>query len=353
VRFVGSVSTQILYYSDSSNVYWFSDGSRIDVKVPTEAESGFIVVQRYADKAEVTSGYFKISGTSTVLPVLSDMAPSSGMVGAVVDIYGDNFGADQEDSLAVFEDSSDNKTVASVSSWDDTQVTVTVPNVAAGSYHVYLIVDTHLSNALTFVITEEGSGGTEESNTPVIYSISPAQVVVGSTVVVSGTNFGDSQMSSELLLNGEVMTEIVSWSSTQIVFVLPTTFSTGSYDLMVHRKDTVLAIDEQSLAMPLKVVALSSRAVPYPNPFNPLSDSLKIQVSVTVPTNAIICIYDISAKMIYQTSVSLSVGTNEIAWDGKNYLGVIVADGVYLVRVAKETSKELIAKGKILVIKRQ
>jgi flagellar hook assembly protein FlgD len=42
----------------------------------------------------------------------------------------------------------------------------------------------------------------------------------------------------------------------------------------------------------------------------------------------------------------------QIAWNGRDADGNIVADGLYLLRVVNEDTKSLIAKGRILVIKK-
>jgi flagellar hook assembly protein FlgD len=193
----------------------------------------------------------------------------------------------------------------------------------------------------------------DDTNRPVIVSVDPSEATVGSTVTIVGSNFGATQSESEVRLGGvSVGSVISSWSDSQIVFVLPDTFETGEYDLQVYRKDATQGIDALSEAKPFRVIAASTKAKVYPNPFNPLSETIKIQVSATEAMEVSLFIYDITARVIYKTSASLSVGTNEITWDGKNYLNAIVGDGVYLVRVVNNANKELISKAKILVIKR-
>ena len=59
-------------------------------------------------------------------------------------------------------------------------------------------------------------------------------------------------------------------------------------------------------------------------------------------------VYDITARIVYHEVVS----ENQITWNGRDNEDNLVADGVYLLRVVNEETKSLIAKAKILVIKR-
>jgi flagellar hook assembly protein FlgD len=52
--------------------------------------------------------------------------------------------------------------------------------------------------------------------------------------------------------------------------------------------------------------------------------------------------------LVYHASASGS----EVNWNGRDDQGNLVGDGLYLVRIVNEESKSLIAKGKVLVIKR-
>ncbi|MFA5875780.1 MAG: IPT/TIG domain-containing protein [Candidatus Margulisiibacteriota bacterium] len=190
-------------------------------------------------------------------------------------------------------------------------------------------------------------------STPVIQSVNPREAVVGSTVGIVGSNFGSEEGESQVTLNGTSVGSVIYWSDTLILFNLPTTFTNGKYDLCVYRKNSALSIDELSEAYVFSVIATSTRAKAYPNPFNPLSDgTVKIEVTVTESITVSLYLYDMAARMVDQVTIPLLVGTNQIEWDGRDYTGAVVGDGVYLIRVVNDSTKELIAKGKILVIKR-
>jgi RHS repeat-associated protein len=73
-----------------------------------------------------------------------------------------------------------------------------------------------------------GNGG----SAPSITSINPTSGAVGSSVTVTGTNFGTSQGNSLVTFNGQTATA-TSWSTTGIVAVVPTGATTGDIKVNV------------------------------------------------------------------------------------------------------------------------
>ncbi len=96
----------------------------------------------------------------------------------------------------------------------------------------------------------------------------------------------------------------------------------------------------------------SGQAHNYPNPFDPRREETKIVVDIPEQMNVGTYIYDITARLVWKDVRNLPAGIREIPWNGINSFGEISYNGVYLVRIVNEDSKKLIAKGKILVIKR-
>jgi hypothetical protein len=90
----------------------------------------------------------------------------------------------------------------------------------------------------------------------------------------------------------------------------------------------------------------------FPNPFDPQVEVTNIAIELASPTTVGIYIYDITAKQVWKRVVSLPAGINVVQWNGYTYFGKMADNGVYLLRVADESSKEFIGKGKVLVIKR-
>jgi RHS repeat-associated protein len=68
---------------------------------------------------------------------------------------------------------------------------------------------------------------------PTITSISPGSGPVGSSVLIAGTNFSASQGGSTISLNG-ASASVVSWSSTNILAVVPSGATSGPFSITVN-----------------------------------------------------------------------------------------------------------------------
>ena len=99
-------------------------------------------------------------------------------------------------------------------------------------------------------------------------------------------------------------------------------------------------------------------AIIFPNPFNPLAigltssglaaNAVNIAYDASGIANIGIYVYDSTGRQVYHNITSLG----QITWNGRDADGNIVADGLYLLRVVNEDTKSLVAKGRILVIKK-
>ena len=180
----------------------WSDTS-ITVTVPAGATTGSVVV---------TVGGTASDGVSfTVTPAINSLSPIVGPEGATVVITGTSFGAMQGTSTVSF-----NGVTATPTGWSDTSITVTVP-AGATTGPVVVTVGGQGSNGVSFTV------GTD----PVITSLSPALGQVGTTVEISGANFGASQgAGSTVTFNGTAATAS-SWSDTSITVTVPASATTG------------------------------------------------------------------------------------------------------------------------------
>jgi hypothetical protein len=146
------------------------------------------------------------------VPSISNLAPSSGSVGATVTITGTNFGSSQGGSTVTF-----NGAAAAVTSWSATSIAVTVPN-GATTGNVVVTVGGQASNGVNFTVTPPA---------PVITSVSPGSGLVGAAVTILGTNFGSSQSGSTVTFNGK-SAAVTSWSATSIAVTVPNAATTGN-----------------------------------------------------------------------------------------------------------------------------
>ena len=180
----------------------------IQAAVPSGATTGNVVV---------TASGVASNGVnfSVYNPVISSLTPPTAGAGALVALAGSGFGQTQGTSLVYI-----NGISATVTSWSDTNIQVTVP-----------------PNATSGLVTVS-EGGVTSNSLPFnfenlsITGISPNMGPVGSAVVISGTGFGTSQSTSTVGFWGNVPT-VQSWNDTQITVTVPTGASTGGVTVVV------------------------------------------------------------------------------------------------------------------------
>ncbi len=132
-------------------------------------------------------------------PSISLISPTSGSISTAVTISGSNFAPTKSSSTVTF-----NGAAASyIGSWSDSQL-LAYPSASATSGPVVVTVNGRASNSVNFTVS------------PTISSLSPNPAAVGTSVTINGANFGASQSSSTVALNGVAVTPS-SWSATNIV----------------------------------------------------------------------------------------------------------------------------------------
>jgi len=91
---------------------------------------------------------------------------------------------------------------------------------------------THTYTAMVYPNPVQTGGG---PITPIISSINPVLGPVGTSVTITGSNFGASQAagSSTITVNGTNVTSIASWSDTSITFTVPVGATTGNVVITV------------------------------------------------------------------------------------------------------------------------
>ena len=149
-------------------------------------------------------------------PIVYNLSPVYGPAGTSVTITGTNFGASQGGSTVTF-----NGIAASPTSWTDTSIVVPAPGgVTTGPVIVTIGgVPTNALALATFTVP------------PTIASLSPASGPVGTSVTISGQNFGATQGNSFVTFNGTGGNP-TSWSNTSIVVPVPGGATSG--DVQVY-----------------------------------------------------------------------------------------------------------------------
>ncbi len=151
-----------------------------------------------------------------ITSTISSLSLSSGFPGSAVTISGSNFGSVQGNSTVTF-----NGVVATPSSWTSTSIVVNVP-LAASSGPVIVTVGGAPSNPVNFTVL-----------VPSISSLSTTSGPVGTSITISGANFGTSQGTSTVTFNGTIANP-TSWSSSVIQTTVPAGASTGPVIVTVN-----------------------------------------------------------------------------------------------------------------------
>jgi hypothetical protein len=156
-------------------------------------------------------GVVAFAPTAAGSPVIANVAPSAGSVGAMVTVTGNNFGTNQAAITVEF-----NGISATPQSLTATSFVVQVP-AGATTGSLFATVNGTNSNGVTFTVVPP----------PSISSISPSSGTIGiTTVTITGSNFGTMQGGS-VLFNGTRATP-TSWSSTSIATPIPTGATSGN-----------------------------------------------------------------------------------------------------------------------------
>ncbi len=163
---------------------------------------------------------FALDQTPGNVPAIGGVSPASGPVGTSVTITGSNFGNSQGTSALRF-----GTTNAAVSAWSAMSITATVPNVSSGAQAVTVVVNGVSSNAATFTVATQ-------QQPPAIASLSPTSGAVGSSVTISGSNFGATQGTSTVRF-GTTNATVTSWSNTQVTVNVPNVSGTLAVTLLV------------------------------------------------------------------------------------------------------------------------
>ena len=152
-------------------------------------------------------------------PQVSNVSPVSGSADTQVQITGSNFGATQGTSTVTF-----GGRTATIVTWSDTQITAKVPSLAISGAVVVRVGGVSSSGTLFFNVP-----------TPQITSISPTSGAIGTQVTITGMGFQAAKGTNGLVsFNGTTVTNVISWSDTQIVAAVPTNARTGAIAVVAN-----------------------------------------------------------------------------------------------------------------------
>src|SRR6267154_565495 len=179
----------------------------ITVLVPAGATTGNVVVTVFVVASNGSPFTIVLPPTITILSQIS------GAVGVSITITGTNFGTLQGSSTVTFNGTA----AAAASAWSTTSITVLVP-VGATTGNVVVNVCAQVSNGSPFTIVLP----------PSITSLSQTSGPAGTSITITGTNFGATQGTSTVMFNGVAAAAASAWSPTSITVSVPTGASTGN-----------------------------------------------------------------------------------------------------------------------------
>ncbi len=104
---------------------------------------------------------------------------------------------------------------------------------------------TSTAYSATFDNVSVASGGGSGGTLPIMSALSPTSAGFGSSVTISGSNFGATQGTSAVKFNGTLASTITSWSASQIVVSVPNGATTGPVSLTVNSVQSVCSANCQ------------------------------------------------------------------------------------------------------------
>jgi RHS repeat-associated protein len=192
----------------ASVVSW--SNTQIVATVPASATTGPVTVAVNAIQSN-TSVVFAVPN-----PVITSLSPPSGAVNGTISVNGSGFGSFQEPVQIKL-----NGTAINPSNWQDTTVKFTVMSgMSSGPVTITRYGVT--SNAAQFTLLGQ----------PTISGISPGVGPVGSSVTISGSNFGTTQSNNTVTFLGGTAA-VTSWSDTAIIATVPVGGVTGPITVTV------------------------------------------------------------------------------------------------------------------------
>jgi hypothetical protein len=287
----GTTAGTVTFNETSATIISWTNTS-IQTSVPAGATTGNVVV---------TAAGVASNGVSfTVVPGISGLSPTSGVMGAWVTITGSNFGTTQ--GTVTF----NGAPATSISGWATGYILAQVPT-GATTGNVVVTAAGVASNGVSFTVV----------NAPSITTLSPTSGVVGARVTITGSNFGTTQ--GTVTFNGTPATSISGWATGSILAQVPTGATTGNVVV------TAAGVASNGVAFTVLTVTLTSSA-------NPSSYGGSVTFTATFSTSGLtgpVTFMDsgtqigadaITGTTATYTASSLAVGTHSItaSWPGNS-----------------------------------
>ncbi|WP_333820050.1 IPT/TIG domain-containing protein [Ohtaekwangia sp.] len=194
-------------------------GTSIVALVPSGATSGKITVSVEGHTGSSTTDFAVTGGTPAPAVLSFDPSSGNGADGTTVTISGVNFSTTPANNTVMF-----NGVEAEVTAATNRSLTVVVPEGAT-------------SGKITVAVDGVTGVGTSRSDfsvpTPSITGFTPKASIVGSTVVITGTNFSKTAENNVVKFNGVTAAVPTDVSATSLTVIVPATATTGKITVAV------------------------------------------------------------------------------------------------------------------------
>jgi IPT/TIG domain/Bacterial Ig-like domain (group 2) len=236
----GDGSTQVL-----TSVTWSSSNPAM-ASITNDATNHGNSLILATGSATISACAGSVCGSTAVtfLPpalTITNILPSTGSAGTIVNIGGTSFGATQGASTVTF-----NGTSANVITWSSAGILVSVPS-GATTGNVVVAVSGAQSNGLPFTMLPP----------PNITSVSPTTGPAGTSVTITGSGFGTAPGQSVRFNTVEAL--VSSWSDSSITVSVPSNAVTGP--VTVTTADGLLS-NGVSFTVPLTIIGVDPTSGP-------------------------------------------------------------------------------------------
>jgi len=160
--------------------------------------------------------------TTVIAPTITSFTPTNGTVGTTVTITGTNFSATAANNTVAF-----NGTAANVTAATTTQLTVTVPTGATTGKITVKVGDYTTTSTDDFIVNSTSS------TAPTITSFTPSSGAIGTSIVITGTNFSTTAANNTVTINGVTAT-VTEATATSLTVTIPAGATTGTISVTVN-----------------------------------------------------------------------------------------------------------------------
>ena len=210
-KFSVTPANNTVKFNGTTAVVTASTATSITTTVPVGATTGKITVTVVGNTATSTLNFTVTTGT---IPTITSFTPTTGPVGATVTITGTNFSITPSNNTVEFYDGIDSNVIgAVVTASTTTSITTTVPTGAFTGKIKVTTAGGAATSASNFTVTC--------GSVPIITSFSPTTGIVGTTVVITGTNFSTTPRDNFVDFGG-FRAIVIGGSSTSITTTVPT-----------------------------------------------------------------------------------------------------------------------------------